>query len=100
MKYHSKVVSSAQGFARISFRHIPREENEEADQLSRLATTYNKLPKGVDKKKNLLQSGKSGGSWVEELPRIVWSLRSTPNQATREAPFSLVYGTEAVLLAK
>ncbi|GAA0165005.1 hypothetical protein LIER_39895 [Lithospermum erythrorhizon] len=47
-KYHSKVVSLAQGFARISFRHIPQEENEESDRLSRLATTYySDLPEGV-----------------------------------------------------
>ncbi|GAA0176481.1 hypothetical protein LIER_29463 [Lithospermum erythrorhizon] len=39
-RYHSRVVSLTQGFARIRFRHIPREENEEADRLSRLATTY------------------------------------------------------------
>ncbi|GAA0164230.1 hypothetical protein LIER_19918 [Lithospermum erythrorhizon] len=47
-RYHSKVVFLAQGFARIEFRHLPREENEEADRLSRLATTYySKFPEGV-----------------------------------------------------
>ncbi|GAA0184867.1 hypothetical protein LIER_32155 [Lithospermum erythrorhizon] len=51
-------------------------------------------------KKNLLQSGKSRGSWIEELPTMLWSLRFTPNQATGEAPFSLVYGTEDVLPAE
>ncbi|GAA0151360.1 hypothetical protein LIER_10095 [Lithospermum erythrorhizon] len=54
--------------------------------------------KGI--KKNLLRSGKSRGNWVEALPTVLWSLRSTPNQATREAPFGLVYGTEAVLPAE
>ncbi|GAA0151359.1 hypothetical protein LIER_10094 [Lithospermum erythrorhizon] len=35
------------GFTKISFQNIPREENEEADQLSRLATTYySDLPEG------------------------------------------------------
>ncbi|GAA0176530.1 hypothetical protein LIER_29504 [Lithospermum erythrorhizon] len=43
--------------------------------------------KGI--KKNILQSGKSGGSWIEELPTVLWSLHSMPNQATGEAPFSL-----------
>ncbi|GAA0174451.1 hypothetical protein LIER_27840 [Lithospermum erythrorhizon] len=51
--------------------------------------------KGI--KKNILQSGKGGGTWIEELPIVLWSLRSTPNQATGETPFSLVYGTGAVL---
>ncbi|GAA0185114.1 hypothetical protein LIER_32402 [Lithospermum erythrorhizon] len=46
--YHSKVVSLTQGFARIIFQHIPRQENKKVDRLSRLATTYyNELPKGV-----------------------------------------------------
>ncbi|GAA0152934.1 hypothetical protein LIER_11292 [Lithospermum erythrorhizon] len=46
--YHSKTMSLAQGFARISFMHIPREANEEADWLSRLAITYySELPEGV-----------------------------------------------------
>ncbi|GAA0154240.1 hypothetical protein LIER_37832 [Lithospermum erythrorhizon] len=36
----------------------------------------------------------------KELPTVLWSLRSTPNQATGEAPFSLVYGTGAVLPAE
>ncbi|GAA0161700.1 hypothetical protein LIER_17954 [Lithospermum erythrorhizon] len=31
---------------------------------------------------------------------MLWSLRSTPNQAIGEAPFSFVYGTETVLLAQ
>ncbi|GAA0159803.1 hypothetical protein LIER_16502 [Lithospermum erythrorhizon] len=48
MKYHAKGVSIAQCFKRIAFEHIPREKNEEADRLSRLATTYySDLSKGI-----------------------------------------------------
>jgi hypothetical protein len=36
-------------------------------------------------------------AWVEELPSILWSLRTTPNASTRETPFFLVHGAEAVL---
>ncbi|GAA0148200.1 hypothetical protein LIER_07713 [Lithospermum erythrorhizon] len=54
--------------------------------------------KGI--KKNILQSSKGRGSWIEELPTVCWSLRATPNQATVEAPFSLVYGTERFYLQK
>ncbi|GAA0166165.1 hypothetical protein LIER_21386 [Lithospermum erythrorhizon] len=36
--------------------------------------------KGI--KKNILQSGKGGGSWIEQLPTILWLLRSIGNQAT------------------
>ena len=35
--------------------------------------------------------------WIEVLPVILWSLRTTPNRATGQTPFSLVYGAEAVI---
>ncbi|XP_075491166.1 uncharacterized protein LOC142529496 [Primulina tabacum] len=35
--------------------------------------------------------------WVEELPSILWAYRTTPRTVTRETPYSLVYGSEAVL---
>jgi hypothetical protein len=37
---------------------------------------------------------------VDELPSILWSLRTTPNAATQETPFFLVHGAEAVLPVK
>jgi transposase InsO family protein len=40
---------------------------------------------------------KSGRKWLQELPSIVWSLRTTPSRATGFTPFFLVYGAEAVL---
>jgi hypothetical protein len=33
----------------------------------------------------------------EELPSVVWSLRTTPSRATGFTPFFLVYGAEAIL---
>jgi transposase InsO family protein len=39
------------------------------------------------------------GSWVEELPSVLWSLRTTPNRSTQYTPFFLVYGAEIVLPA-
>ena len=38
-----------------------------------------------------------GGRWIDELPMVLWSLKMTPNQATGQSPFSLVYGAEAVI---
>ncbi|KAK4841852.1 hypothetical protein QYF36_011535 [Acer negundo] len=35
--------------------------------------------------------------WAEKLPEILWSYRTTPRRSTRETPFSLVYGSEAVI---
>jgi transposase InsO family protein len=40
---------------------------------------------------------KSGRKWLQELPTVVWSLRTTPSWATGFTPFFLVYVTEAVL---
>jgi hypothetical protein len=40
---------------------------------------------------------KSGRKWLQELPTVVWSLKTTPSRATRFTLFFLVYGVEAVL---
>jgi hypothetical protein len=40
---------------------------------------------------------RSAGCWVEELPSVLWSLRTTPNRSVDFTPFFLVYGAEAVL---
>jgi transposase InsO family protein len=40
---------------------------------------------------------KSGRKWLQELPSVIWSLRTTLTSATGFTPFFLVYGAEAVL---
>ena len=40
---------------------------------------------------------KCGRHWIDELPAVLWSIRTTPNRATGQTPFSHVYGAEAVL---
>jgi ribonuclease HI len=40
---------------------------------------------------------KFAGRWKEELPSVLWSLRTTPSRATGFSPFFLVYGAEAIL---
>ncbi|XP_017227992.1 uncharacterized protein LOC108203528 [Daucus carota subsp. sativus] len=37
------------------------------------------------------------GKWAEELPWVLWADRTTVKTSTGQTPFSLVYGTEAVL---
>ena len=37
------------------------------------------------------------GRWVEELPHVLWTYRTTPRRSTGETPFSMTYGLEAVL---
>ncbi|XP_039778487.1 uncharacterized protein K02A2.6-like [Panicum virgatum] len=40
---------------------------------------------------------KFAGRWVAELPAVLWSLKTTPSQATGFTPFFMVYGSEAIL---
>ncbi|XP_074327138.1 uncharacterized protein LOC141665055 [Apium graveolens] len=35
--------------------------------------------------------------WVDKLPNVLWSYRTTPRSATGETPFRLTYGIDAVL---
>ena len=37
------------------------------------------------------------GAWLEELPIILWTYRTTTRTPTGETPFNLTYGTEAVI---
>ena len=37
------------------------------------------------------------GRWVEELPHVLWTYRTTPRRSTKETPFSMTYGAEAVI---
>ena len=36
------------------------------------------------------------GKWVEYLSEVIWAYRTTQKSATRETPFALAFGTEAV----
>ena len=45
--------------------------------------------------KKMLDDAK--GKWVEELSHVLWTYRTTPRRSTRETPFSITYGVEAVI---
>ncbi|GJR65381.1 reverse transcriptase domain-containing protein [Tanacetum coccineum] len=42
--------------------------------------------------------GKTHQGWVDELPQVLWAHRTTPKSSNGETPFSLVYGSEVVIL--
>src|SRR3954468_21688035 len=50
--------------------------------------------RGIKKRLN-----RAAGAWVEELPSVLWSLRTTPNRSTQMTPFFMVHGAEAILPA-
>ncbi|KAK3037368.1 hypothetical protein RJ639_030466 [Escallonia herrerae] len=54
--------------------------------------TNRTLLQGLKKKLNGAK-----GLWVEELPKILWAYHTTTRTATGETPFSLVFGTEAII---
>ena len=52
--------------------------------------------------KNILDSLKkrlddSKGLWVEELPSTLWAIRTTAHSGTRDTPFNLTFGADAVI---
>ncbi|GJW05353.1 reverse transcriptase domain-containing protein [Tanacetum coccineum] len=41
--------------------------------------------------------GKTHQGWVDELPQVLWTHKTTPKSSNRQTPFSLVYGSEAIV---
>ena len=37
------------------------------------------------------------GRWVEELPHVLWTYRTTLRRSTGETPFSMSYGAETII---
>ena len=60
--------------------------NEQAEAVNKVIV--NGLKKRLDDAK---------GRWMEELPHVLWTYRTTPRKSTRETPFSITYGAEAVI---
>ncbi|GJV43181.1 reverse transcriptase domain-containing protein [Tanacetum coccineum] len=44
--------------------------------------------------------GRERAGWVEELPNVLWAHRTSLKQSNGETPFSLTYGSEAVIPAE
>jgi hypothetical protein len=52
---------------------------------------------GIKKERLLAPLEKAKHAWVDELPSVLWSFRTTPSAATQETPFFLVHCAEVVL---
>ncbi|GJX51513.1 reverse transcriptase domain-containing protein [Tanacetum coccineum] len=44
--------------------------------------------------------GRKKAGWVDELPNVLWAHRTSIKQSNGETPFSLTYGSEAVIPAE
>ncbi|XP_015961230.1 uncharacterized protein LOC107485227 [Arachis duranensis] len=65
----------------------------EHPQTNGLAEAANKIILHALKKK--LDDAK--GLWAELIPEVLWGYNTTPQSSTRETPFRLVYGFEAMI---
>jgi hypothetical protein len=41
------------------------------------------------KKRFYDEKSKKGGKWIDELPHVIWGLRTQPSKATGQTPFFL-----------
>ncbi|KAK3004786.1 hypothetical protein RJ639_020125 [Escallonia herrerae] len=85
-QYLQLVKTSTLKFKNFTIHQIPRDQNTQADTLSRLASAEG-LKKKLDEAK---------GAWIDELPKVLWAYRTTPHSIIGEMPFLLCYGTEAM----
>ena len=60
--------------------------NGQAEAINK--TIVNGLKKRLDDAK---------GRWVDELPHVLWTYRTTPRRSIGEIPFSMTYRAEAVI---
>ena len=37
------------------------------------------------------------GKWMKGLSHVLWTYRTTPHKSTKETPFSMTYGAEAII---
>ncbi|XP_076948645.1 uncharacterized protein LOC143620982 [Bidens hawaiensis] len=63
--------------------------NGQAESSNKIITNNLKKKLGTKKRK-----------WVEELPFVLWTYRTTSKSATGQTPFSLVFGTKVVILTE
>ena len=101
---HSIITDNGSNFAKGAFARFCMEKHIRLD----LASVAHPISNGqVERMNGIVMAGikarlmepleRTPGCWIEELPSVLWSIRTTPNRSTGYTPFFLVYGAEAVL---
>ena len=101
---HSIITDNGTNFAEGAFARFCLEKRIRLD----LASVAHPQSNGqVERSNALVLSGikprliepllRAPGCWLDEIPAVLWSLRTTPNRSTGYTPFFLVYGAEVVL---
>ncbi|KAL0395002.1 UNVERIFIED_CONTAM: hypothetical protein Slati_4466400 [Sesamum latifolium] len=125
-KLKEEVLRRMAHFIRCRLSQIPRRENSKADELARMGSYLSDIrtqhvtllavrPEGRTRERNpkangqtevsnriILQNikaklGQHKRGWLEELPGVLWAYRTTARASSGETPFSLVYGSEALI---
>jgi hypothetical protein len=101
---HSIITDNGTNFAEGAFARFCQEKSIRLDVAS---VAHPESNGQVERANGMVLSGikprliepllRSPGCWIEELPAVLWSLRTTPNRSTGYTPFFMVYGAEAVL---
>jgi len=65
------------------------QENGQAKEINKVIVS--RLKKRLDEVK---------GKWVDKLLHVLWTYHTAPQRSTRETPFSMTYGSEAVIPLK
>ena len=101
---HSIITDNGTNFAEGYFRRFCEDKGIRLDctsvahpQGNGQVERYNGMLLGGIKPRLMEPLLQSPGCWLDGLPSIIWSLRTTPNRSTGYTPFFLVYGAEAVL---
>ena len=101
---HSIITDNGSNFDSEEFRDFCNSQGTRVDYASLAHPQSNGQAKRANGlilkglKPRLMRDLKhAAGAWVDELPSVLWGLRTTPNRSTGRAPFFLVYGAEAVL---
>ncbi|XP_068461695.1 uncharacterized protein [Phaseolus vulgaris] len=81
----------AEFYEKLHIKHIT--SSVEHPQTNGQAEAANKVILNELKKR----LGPSKGNWTEELLEVLWAYRCTPQSTTQETPYSLTYGTEAMI---
>ena len=89
LQFNSKTFKSYCGELGITNRY----STHAYPQGNRQAKAVNKvIVNGLKKKLDVAM-----GKWVEELPYVLWTYRTTSRRSTGETPFSMTYGAETVI---
>nr|GEY26482.1 reverse transcriptase domain-containing protein [Tanacetum cinerariifolium] len=127
VKYLEKTKSLVSGFANFFISQVPRSKNKKADALRKIASTsFAHLSKQVlvevHKEKSIQEEevttvsnglveranrslgegikarlGEGNKKWIEKLLHVLWAHRTMIKSSNGDTPFSLTYGTEAVI---